>query len=176
MNFTLGHKIAIGFSIALALLVLIAGASFKSLGDLSQNAQRVEETHETLQTLESILARIIDVETGERGFLISGADHYLEPYRVARDTVRQEIARARRLTDDNPAQRQRLDLLEPLIARKLALVAQSITERERDNQGGLDVQALLEQGQSTMDGQQTYRTNYCYSISSGCLPTDGYIF
>jgi CHASE3 domain sensor protein len=81
MNFTLGRKIAVGFSIALALLVLIAWASFKSLGELTQNAQRVEETYQTLQTLESILARIIDVETGERGFLISGADHYLEPYR-----------------------------------------------------------------------------------------------
>jgi diguanylate cyclase (GGDEF)-like protein/PAS domain S-box-containing protein len=155
MNFTLGRKIAVGFSIALALLVLIAWASFKSLGELTQNAQRVEETYQTLQTLESILARIIDVETGERGFLISGADHYLEPYRAARDSVRQEIATARRLTDANPAQRQRLDLLEPLIARKLALVAQSITERERDSKGGLDVQALLEQGQSTMDEIRT---------------------
>lgn len=154
MNFTLGRKIAVGFSIALALLVLIAGASLRSLDDLAQNAQRVEETYQTLQTLESILARIIDVETGERGFLISGADHYLEPYRAARDSVRQEIARARRLTDDNPGQRQRLDLLEPLIARKLALVAQSISERERDNQG-VDVQALLEQGQSTMDEIRT---------------------
>ena len=44
MNFTLGRKIAVGFSIALALLVLIAGASLKSLDDLAQNAQRVEET------------------------------------------------------------------------------------------------------------------------------------
>ena len=33
MNFTLGRKIAVGFSIALALLVLIAGASLKSLDD-----------------------------------------------------------------------------------------------------------------------------------------------
>ena len=155
MSFTLGRKIAVGFSIALALLVLVAWASFKSLAELTQNAQRVEETYQTLQTLESILARVIDVETGERGFLISGADHYLEPYRAARDSVRQEIANARRLTDGNPAQRQRLDLLEPLIARKLALVAQSIAERERDNQGGLDVQALLEQGQSTMDEIRT---------------------
>jgi diguanylate cyclase (GGDEF)-like protein/PAS domain S-box-containing protein len=153
MTFTLGRKIAVGFSAALLLLVLIAGASFKSLAVLALNAQRVEQTYQTLQVLEGILARVIDVETGERGFLISGADHYLEPYRVARESLRQELGRARRLTDDNPAQRQRLDLLEPLIARKLALVAQSISERERA--GGTDAQTLLEEGQSTMDEIRT---------------------
>jgi len=153
MTFTLGRKIAVGFFASLIVLVLIGGASFKSLNDLGMNAQRVEQTYQTLQVLEGILARVIDVETGERGFLISGADHYLEPYRVARESLRAELARARRLTDDNPAQRQRLDQLEPLVARKLALVAQSISERERA--GGTDAQTLLEEGQSTMDEIRT---------------------
>ena len=153
MTLTLGEKIAAGFIAALIVLVLISGAAFKSLADLAQNGQRVEQTYQTLQVLEGILARVGDVETGERGFLISGADHYLEPYRAARESLRVELARARHLTDDNPAQRQRLDLLEPLIARKLALVAQSVSERERA--GGADAQTLLEESQSTMDEIRT---------------------
>src|SRR5688572_29242890 len=52
MTFTLGRKIAIGFSAALVVLVLIGGASFNSLADLALNAQRVEETYQTLQVLE----------------------------------------------------------------------------------------------------------------------------
>jgi diguanylate cyclase (GGDEF)-like protein/PAS domain S-box-containing protein len=150
---SLGRKIAVGFMVAFLVLVAISAFSFRSLNELTGNTQRLEQTYQTLQVLEGILARIIDVETGERGFLISGADHYLEPYRVAREGLRQELARARRLTDDNAAQRQRLDQLEPLIARKLALVAQSISERERS--GGTDPQTLLEEGQSTMDEIRT---------------------
>src|SRR5215510_1100551 len=129
MTFTLGRKIAVGFIAALIVLVLISGVAFKSLKDLTQNGQRVEQTYETLQVLEKILSLVGDVETGERGFLITGADHYLEPYRIARESLRAELARTRGLTDDNPVQRQSLDLLQPLIARKLALVAQSISER-----------------------------------------------
>ena len=150
---SLGRKIALGFIAAFLVLAVIGGFSLKSLNDLTANAQRLEQTYQTLQVLEAILAHIIDVETGERGFLISGADHYLEPYRVARETLREDLAQARRLTDDNPSQRQRLDLLEPLIARKLALVAQSIAEREKP--GGADPQTVLEDGQSTMDEIRT---------------------
>src|SRR5262245_58161606 len=151
MTFTLGRKIAVGFIAALIVLVLISGVAFKSLKDLTQNGQRVEQTYQTLQVLEKILSLVGDVETGERGFLITGADHYLEPYRAARESLRAELARARGLTDDNPVQRQSLDLLQPLIARKLALVAQSISERE----GGADAQTLLEESQSTMDEIRT---------------------
>jgi PAS domain S-box-containing protein len=153
MTFTLGRKIAVGFIAALIVLVLISGVAFKSLNDLTQNGQRVEQTYQTLQVLEKILSLVGDVETGERGFLITGADHYLEPYRVARESLRAELARARGLTDDNPVQRKSLDLLQPLIARKLALVAQSISERERA--GGADAQTLLEESQSTMDEIRT---------------------
>ena len=151
MTFTLGRKIAVGFIAALIVLVLISGVAFKSLKDLTQNGQRVEQTYQTLQVLEKILSLVGDVETGERGFLITGADHYLEPYRAARESLRAELARARGLTDDNPVQRQSLDLLQPLIARKLALVARSISERE----GGADAQTLLEESQSTMDEIRT---------------------
>jgi len=154
MTFTLGRKIAVGFIAALIVLVLISGAAFKSLNDLTQDGLRVEQTYETLQVLEKILSLVGDVETGERGFLITGADHYLEPYRVARESLRAELARARGLTDDNPVQRQSLDLLQPLIARKLALVGQSISERERAG-GGADAQTLLEESQSTMDEIRT---------------------
>lgn len=150
---SLGRKIAVGFLVVFLVLVLIGAYSFRSLNELTATTQLQEQSSQTLKVLEGIRATILDVETGERGFLISGADHYLETYRQSREQLREEMRKVRRLTEDNPAQRQRLDQLEPLIARKLTFVAQSISERERA--GGMDAQTLLEEGQSTMDEIRT---------------------
>jgi diguanylate cyclase (GGDEF)-like protein/PAS domain S-box-containing protein len=150
---SLGRKIAVGFLVVFLVLVLIGAYSFRSLNELTATTQLQEQSSQTLKVLEGIRATILDVETGERGFLISGADHYLETYRQSRELLREEMLKVRRLTEDNPAQRQRLDQLEPLIARKLTFVAQSISERERA--GGMDAQTLLEEGQSTMDEIRT---------------------
>ena len=150
---SLGRKIAVGFLVVFLVLVLIGAYSFRSLNELTASTQLQDQSTQTLKELEGILAKILDAETGERGFLISGADHYLESYRQSRDQLREALLTVRRLTDDNPAQRQRVDQLETLIARKLAFVAQSVGERERT--GGTDAQTLLEEGQSIMDEIRT---------------------
>ncbi|HKZ04958.1 MAG TPA: diguanylate cyclase [Methylomirabilota bacterium] len=150
---SLGRKIAVGFLVVFLVLVLISAYSFRSLNEFTATTRLQEQSSQTLKLLEGVLAKILDVETGERGFLISGADHYLEPYRQSRGQLREDLLKVRGLIEDNPAQRQRLDQLEPLIARKLTFVAQSISERERA--GGMDAQTLLEEGQSTMDEIRT---------------------
>ena len=40
-------------------------------------------THEVISALDRVLGHVVDAETGERGFLITGRDGYLEPYDAA---------------------------------------------------------------------------------------------
>ena len=60
-----------------------------------------------------------DAETGQRGYLLSGEEPYLEPYRAALAQLDQILKRLRSLTADNAPQQRRLDALEPLTAKKL---------------------------------------------------------
>lgn len=57
----------------------------------------------------------VDVETGQRGYLLTGEKAYLEPYNNAIKTIDQEMNQLRKLTVNNKGLQRRLDLLEPLI-------------------------------------------------------------
>ena len=66
-------------------------------------------THEVLGSLELLLAAATDSETAERGYVITGDESYLDPYRQAAAVVEGETRHLRELTADNRAQQQRLD-------------------------------------------------------------------
>ena len=60
---------------------------------------------------------IIDMETGQRGFLISGKEHFLAPYTMAKNTISAALQSIKLLVADDSAQLKRLDEIEVLIGR-----------------------------------------------------------
>ena len=46
---------------------------------------------------------MIDIETGDRGYVITGEESYLEPYTVGKASVSKQLQDIRKLTSDNPA-------------------------------------------------------------------------
>jgi len=112
---TVGTKIGAGFALALAAIVVIGVAAYRSTGKLTETADWVEHTHKVLESLEGVLSDLKDAETGQRGYLLTGDDHYLEPYFAGTTAVHQKVADLRNLTRDNANQQRRLDALEPLI-------------------------------------------------------------
>src|SRR6266481_6513640 len=99
-------KVRLGFAFALACLAVIGVVSYVSVVRLKENATRVEHTHEVLSSLELLLAAATDSETAERGYVITGDEGYLEPYRQAGAVVDGQTKRLRELTADNRAQQQ----------------------------------------------------------------------
>ena len=52
-----------------------------------------EHTYEVLNSLDETVGQLSDAETGQRGYLLTGDETYLEPYRAAIKTVDQTVAR-----------------------------------------------------------------------------------
>jgi len=114
-----------GFALAMAILFLVGSVSFQSARTAYQRALSVAHTHEVMQSIQEVLTLMTDAETGQRGFLVTGRDEYLEPYLRAKSRFPQALARLRGLTADNPAQRPRIDRLESYGNDKLAILAQT---------------------------------------------------
>jgi signal transduction histidine kinase/CHASE3 domain sensor protein len=91
--------------------------------------QLVSHTFEVLGELNTTLSLMQDVETGSRGYVISGEESYLEPFNNAVRLVPQEIQHLRQLTADNPEQQRRLDALEPLISLRVRTAEANIVAR-----------------------------------------------
>jgi len=124
-------KVRVGFGFALTCLGAIGIVSYLSVVRLSENAARVERTHEVLSSLELLLAAATDCETAERGYVITGDESYLEPYREAAAVIDSRTRRLRELTADNRAQQRRLDSVAALVTERLA-VLRAVIELRKD--------------------------------------------
>lgn len=132
---TFGKKIAAGFAVAFALLVIIGVAAYRSIDSLTKTSYLVAHTHTVLEKINGILGEMTDGETGQRGFVITGSDAFLEPYQTGTAAVGQLVKDLRELTIDNPNQQRRISEAEPLIAAKLAEL-KSVIDLRRS--GGFD--------------------------------------
>ena len=113
-----GHfkrNLLIGFSASLLILILSAVASYISINNLLKNAALVNHTHETILGMDAISAALVDAETGQRGYLLTGEDEFLTPYLDARTRAMASYANVKTLTSDNSEQQKDFDLLFTLI-------------------------------------------------------------
>jgi PAS domain S-box-containing protein len=120
---------AIGLGVTLALLAAVDWVTILAFrwtlesGDLSRNTVRV------LAQIETVMGSITDLETGQRGFVLTGQPAYLEPYEDGLKRLPGEMGRLRQLTEDNPRQQQRLDGLDGLVKAKLDEIRDTIDIR-----------------------------------------------
>jgi diguanylate cyclase (GGDEF)-like protein/PAS domain S-box-containing protein len=119
----------IAFVVATAALVIIAGGSYWSVSRLRDDAAWVAHTREVIGVVESVLSSSTDVETGARGFTVTGRDEYLQPYNDGIRNVDFELDALRALTRDNPSQGRRLGALESLIRERIAVATQTVEAR-----------------------------------------------
>jgi methyl-accepting chemotaxis protein len=156
MRWTVGTKIGAGFGLALAILVVIGGASYRSIARLTDTAALRAHTYQVLEKLEAVLSDMKDAETGQRGYLITGEERYLEPFRAAQSAINQDVKVLRELTSDNVNQQRRLDVLEPLMNGKEGKFAelQETIDARRDKAKGFAAAlqiVLTDKGKKVMD-------------------------
>src|SRR3984893_5922856 len=151
MKWSIGNKIASGFSLALAVLLVVGAVSYDSTTKLSSSADWVRHTHEVLAGLDGLLSGLKDAETGQRGYVITGEPRYLEPYNTARDVVDQKLKHVRDLTSDNPIQQERVQALEPLIASKFTELQEVIDLRKTKGFAAASQEILTDKGKNVMD-------------------------
>ena len=100
-----------------------------SLDRRRESARQVEHSYRVIGHLADLRARVVDAETGQRGYVITGDTTYLEPYRNARGDARALLAELRIETRDDPMQQRSLDGLTPLVARRLEILEERLAIR-----------------------------------------------
>ncbi len=151
MKLSLEKTITVGFGLALLILIVIGIVSYQSTNQLVESAGWVAHTNQVLEGLDDLLARITEAESGVRGYVITGEDGYLQPYEAALPSLDQTVQRLRQLTADNRNQQQRLDRLEPLIARRLDSFKQTVDLRKSQGFDAASRFVLTRQGKNLMD-------------------------
>lgn len=120
---------------ACALLVFIAWNAFltiKHLRQLQSDAALTLESSMAEAEISSVLRDITDMETGQRGYLLTANDSYLRPYNNARSRVESDFAGlSSRFRNQSEREQALLSQLEVLSKAKQAEMERSITLRQQ---------------------------------------------
>jgi methyl-accepting chemotaxis protein len=111
----------------------------------------VDHTRQVIDRGDAVLARAVDAETSQRGYLVTGDTGFLAPGHGALADVQQALGDLRRLTADNPVQQARLDTLDSELAERFRMLDSGITLRRSGNVGPLAKGDLLRGGRARMD-------------------------
>ena len=125
--------VSLGLAIVLIFFLISGGIAYFNIQTLRNDNQWIVHSHQVITTLDDLLSTMKDAETGQRGYLLTYKDRYLEPYNSALAAVGSQLDELAQETRDNPSQQARIGPLRQHVAAKLAELKETIDLRR--NQG-----------------------------------------
>jgi signal transduction histidine kinase len=122
----LDRKVQLAFGAGIAILLVVGAFSYRSMVVSTESDQWVRHTHRVLENLQAVNLALVSIESSSRGFVLSGEESYLEPFRAGLLRAKQLKAIIRELTLDNPEQQRQLSALEGLVAQKIQHVESTV--------------------------------------------------
>jgi signal transduction histidine kinase len=117
--------------LAAAFLIFINEASFRKS---TEAAASIEEAQLTRGAINKLLQHMLDAETGQRGYLLTGDARYLEPYNAALADIDDNLNALRQLFTPYREQLAEFGLMSRHVSRKLAEMDLSIRMRKEGNE------------------------------------------
>nr|WP_255652609.1 methyl-accepting chemotaxis protein [Myxococcus sp. XM-1-1-1] len=128
------------------ILIGIVMATYSTLNRTAVADVESKQSTEVLMAVRTLEGDLADLETGQRGFLITGDERFLEPYTAARVSFAQNLNHIRELTTDNSRQQERLQEVRDLVQQWQGQHLESTIARRREVLAGKsDLNALFEE-------------------------------
>jgi methyl-accepting chemotaxis protein len=148
-------KILLGYGIPLAMMLAIAVSVTTSVGGLIGTNREVERAYAVIGTAAQLEKLLVDMESGERGYLLAGRDDFLVPFTKSRETFEQLIGTVQEQLKNNPAQSQRLNEIQGLAQEWLLGTAETqILIRQGIGAGGAGMDLVIKAVQAASGKKQ----------------------
>jgi len=113
-NLTTKSKILVAVTVPFLMMLTVSIIVYISIEKSTETARWVEHTHQVLADSNELIKLLVDMETGKRGFLLTGNEVFLEPFIAAKDVWSTKLQALKILVSDNPMQVARLTDIEAL--------------------------------------------------------------
>ncbi|MBI2840450.1 MAG: methyl-accepting chemotaxis protein [Acidobacteria bacterium] len=127
---TIGRKLAAGFGAALIMLVLMGWIVYRNTTAQLETAEWVTHSVQVRRVLRVAYINLLNAETGQRGYLLTGEEQYLVPYATAIQEIEKNVNDLAALTADDPKDQNRIQSLRPLMIAMLDGLKQRIALRK----------------------------------------------
>ncbi len=139
-------RLLAGFAIVIALVV---GAIWLTVAQ-QRASTMVRHTLEVENRVRTVLLRLQDAETGQRGYLLTGSPDFLDPYHSALAHLDEDMSSLARAIADNPVQGARLARLRDVADARLELLRVSVVLYQNRASNSIDLERLR-RGKALMD-------------------------
>jgi CheY-like chemotaxis protein/signal transduction histidine kinase/CHASE3 domain sensor protein len=143
--------VTLGLAGVLIFFVISAFVAYYNLQTLQLDNQKIVHSHEVIVALDTLLSNAQDAETGQRGFLLTGNERYLEPYNNAVSAIPVKIGEIAQLTSDNPVQQVNIAALRQHTDAKLVELKETIDLRRTQKAGDALAIVNTDRGKVEMD-------------------------
>lgn len=134
-SMTVGRKLGAAFGIVVLISLIGSAISIVNFLKLNQANGWNIHSYQVLRANDDMLTNMVNMETGVRGFVASGEERFLEPYKAGRTQFVTSFDLVRSLTADNTAQQRRLEMLHDM-QQKVTEVDEKLIAMRRDVNAG----------------------------------------
>jgi signal transduction histidine kinase/CHASE3 domain sensor protein len=142
------RKLFYAITLPIVLLLLLAGVSVAQIFRLLDALNWIDHTDRVISQSYYTQRLLLDMESGMRGYLLTGEQDFLEPYQTASSVVGDSFEELQRLVSDNPSQTQLINQIESQYEAWGRLIPPAIERRQRDE---IEPLALLRRRQQKMN-------------------------
>ncbi len=122
----------LGLLFILILIIGIGVVSYRNINEVFETAEWRANSYNILNTTEDVLAQIVSAEEGQRSFLLTDDESYLEPFYKSINNVKLDMSSLRILLKNNKEQIKRLNGLDTLIMNRFLSLQATIQIQEKE--------------------------------------------
>ena len=136
-------RVVIGFILALGTIATLGVYSYLSTQRLIDTAQLLSHASRVVNNAEHLLVLTVDLETGQRGYVLTGDKSFLEPYDTALKNMGKHVQELLTTTEGYADQHARVETLKQLVEKRAEEAGKVIEAR---NESFEKAQAIIASG------------------------------
>ena len=144
MKFSLEKSSNFLYYFVITSIILVASFFYYHTQKTLELNKLMTHSQQVISKNNDVLFNTINIETGFRGFLLSGDDSFLEPYNKSKKEIIQNLNLLKKLTRDNERQQRNISLLKNRIEFKIVTVKNNIDYNKKKNFNAIEKKEILE--------------------------------
>jgi methyl-accepting chemotaxis protein len=151
MKWSIGQRLAAGFTLPLIILAIVGGVAHRAMNRSIETSHWVEHTYAVLDALAVLRSALGEAEAAQRGYLITGKEEYVEPFQKNAALVPEILKRIAELTADNSRQQRRIEETRPALEAGIERMKKTVEVRRAKSLDATEAALPMEEAQRTTE-------------------------
>lgn len=127
------RNLFLGLGISLVLLIITSVASYISIKNLIESSSMMRDSNKTIIALQNTFSLMKDAETGQRGYLLTGDDRFLNPYHNAKEKIEQQLSLLASEMGKSEKQRVNFEKFNNNVHERLAILDENLAYKKANH-------------------------------------------